>query len=620
MSTGKSVDPAATSVTAPEEEAEKKSAEQPKRGSIPPTRLQRTLSDTPAPARSRLPTLPRATDRASRTMQAVRPGSFGGSSSAPPLPLASTPTPLPVAPRKSTGPSPSGAGSSSVPTANEASRAGVTKTFVGVEPPITKTFVGLEPSPARAERPAPNGGLEKPGSRVAPKPPKPPGERATLPHIDLAPPPLPTQAEAKPARAVVHPPLPRKRLDSIDEGWGFDQAAPAAPPPPKAAAALPIPSPSPAVQEAPKPADQESAIDSIPIDSVPSDSIPIDSVPSEPEPGPAIQEGEPEARDAERVEIPVAIDPPAAPEPVRAHAAPPIKEPPHPPAAPPKHHAPSSVEAAVPAIPSWTPPVEPAPNALQAPSLAEIARTASARTSRPDGPPLSTPPPWANRGNKARVPLAIAGGVALLAIGFFAGRASVDVSPRESETTAAAPPAPTATAAAAPEPTATAAPSPTAQDTSEPSASASSSSKKKKKKKGSSGASAEGEGGETAVAEASPERAEKTTRTEKAESPEPKPEKPVKGTAPFDKGAANAALAAAVASAAGGCKQPGDPSGQAVVSVTFLPSGKATTSKVSGPPFQGTPTGSCIARTLRSAKIPPFTGDPVTVTKTVSIR
>lgn len=90
------------------------------------------------------------------------------------------------------------------------------------------------------------------------------------------------------------------------------------------------------------------------------------------------------------------------------------------------------------------------------------------------------------------------------------------------------------------------------------------------------------------------------------------------GTGDFDKGAASAALVGAVGQASG-CKQPGDPSGVARVQVTFAPSGRVTTANLSGPPFAGTPTGSCIARAFRSASVPPFAGDPVTVSKTVTI-
>jgi hypothetical protein len=94
---------------------------------------------------------------------------------------------------------------------------------------------------------------------------------------------------------------------------------------------------------------------------------------------------------------------------------------------------------------------------------------------------------------------------------------------------------------------------------------------------------------------------------------------PPSGGGEFDLGAAKAALAAAAARAAG-CKQPDDPSGGAKVSVTFAPSGRVTSSRVSGPPFQGTATGGCIASAFRSASVPPFEGSAVTVNKDVSIR
>jgi hypothetical protein len=40
---------------------------------------------------------------------------------------------------------------------------------------------------------------------------------------------------------------------------------------------------------------------------------------------------------------------------------------------------------------------------------------------------------------------------------------------------------------------------------------------------------------------------------------------------------------------------------------------------VQGPPFAGTATGGCIARAFKSASVPPFSGDPVTVQKTVNM-
>jgi hypothetical protein len=36
-------------------------------------------------------------------------------------------------------------------------------------------------------------------------------------------------------------------------------------------------------------------------------------------------------------------------------------------------------------------------------------------------------------------------------------------------------------------------------------------------------------------------------------------------------------------------------------------------------PFGGTPVGGCVAKLFRAAKVPPFTGDPVTVSKSFTI-
>jgi hypothetical protein len=87
----------------------------------------------------------------------------------------------------------------------------------------------------------------------------------------------------------------------------------------------------------------------------------------------------------------------------------------------------------------------------------------------------------------------------------------------------------------------------------------------------------------------------------------------------FDRGAARTALARA-ASAAMSCKQADDPIGGGKVSVTFAPSGRVTSARIVGPPFQGTRIGGCIAATFHAASVPPFAGDPVVVTKDVSIR
>jgi len=89
--------------------------------------------------------------------------------------------------------------------------------------------------------------------------------------------------------------------------------------------------------------------------------------------------------------------------------------------------------------------------------------------------------------------------------------------------------------------------------------------------------------------------------------------------ADFDQAAARVALSMAAAQASG-CKQPDDPGGATRISVTFAPSGRAVSAQVTGSPFQGTRTGACIARTFRGVSVPPFSGGPVTVTKTVTVR
>jgi predicted Zn finger-like uncharacterized protein len=103
--------------------------------------------------------------------------------------------------------------------------------------------------------------------------------------------------------------------------------------------------------------------------------------------------------------------------------------------------------------------------------------------------------------------------------------------------------------------------------------------------------------------------------------PEPaaEAEPPAEPAGPFDRAAASAALNASAAQASS-CRKDGDPSGVASVVITFAPSGRVTSANISGPPFAGTPTGGCIASTLRKAKIPAFDGERVTVSKTVVIQ
>jgi predicted Zn finger-like uncharacterized protein len=96
---------------------------------------------------------------------------------------------------------------------------------------------------------------------------------------------------------------------------------------------------------------------------------------------------------------------------------------------------------------------------------------------------------------------------------------------------------------------------------------------------------------------------------------EPAPEPPKR---PFDTGAAKAALQSAAGSVPS-CKTADGPTGTGKVQVTFAPSGRATAANVIEGPFGGTSVGGCIARLFRAAKVPPFSGDPVTVSKSFTV-
>ncbi len=86
---------------------------------------------------------------------------------------------------------------------------------------------------------------------------------------------------------------------------------------------------------------------------------------------------------------------------------------------------------------------------------------------------------------------------------------------------------------------------------------------------------------------------------------------------PFSKASAISALSAA-ASGASSCKKPGGPTGSGKATVTFAPSGRATTATVSGS-FAGTPVGGCVASVFRRSHVPAFSGSAVTVSKSFSI-
>lgn len=101
---------------------------------------------------------------------------------------------------------------------------------------------------------------------------------------------------------------------------------------------------------------------------------------------------------------------------------------------------------------------------------------------------------------------------------------------------------------------------------------------------------------------------------------EPKKEEPpAVGTSPFSVSAAQVALTQAAGNA-GSCSKPAGPSGSGKVQVTFATSGRVTSAVVTDPKFAGTPVGGCVAGVFRRARIPAFAGNPVTVSKSFSVK
>jgi hypothetical protein len=86
--------------------------------------------------------------------------------------------------------------------------------------------------------------------------------------------------------------------------------------------------------------------------------------------------------------------------------------------------------------------------------------------------------------------------------------------------------------------------------------------------------------------------------------------------APFDRGAAAAALAAVNPAA---CKKPDGPTGSGHVTVTFEPSGSVSSAVVDSGPYPGTPVGGCIAGKYRGARVPAFGGSSVKVGKSFTL-
>ncbi len=102
-------------------------------------------------------------------------------------------------------------------------------------------------------------------------------------------------------------------------------------------------------------------------------------------------------------------------------------------------------------------------------------------------------------------------------------------------------------------------------------------------------------------------------------SPAAKPaESPKSGKAAFSSKAARAAIDRAAARTKG-CRGRGDPS-SASVNVTFAPSGKVSEVTVTTPRYAGTKAGRCVIARLSDARVPEFSGSPVTLKRTVKIR
>lgn len=88
------------------------------------------------------------------------------------------------------------------------------------------------------------------------------------------------------------------------------------------------------------------------------------------------------------------------------------------------------------------------------------------------------------------------------------------------------------------------------------------------------------------------------------------------GSAPFDRGAAAAALSGVnVAS----CKKGDGPTGSGHVTVIFAPNGSVKSATVDSSPFEGTPVGGCIAGKFRAAHVPAFSGGEVKVGKSFTL-
>jgi hypothetical protein len=120
-------------------------------------------------------------------------------------------------------------------------------------------------------------------------------------------------------------------------------------------------------------------------------------------------------------------------------------------------------------------------------------------------------------------------------------------------------------------------------------------------------------GAENAAASELPrEKAAPKKTAPRATSPSSSPK-----ASPFDKSAAKTALNSAAAAAAD-CGQGGAP-GKGKVQLTFANTGRVANVEIVEGPFSGTAAGKCALRQFRAARVPSFSGAPVTVSKSFKI-
>lgn len=88
---------------------------------------------------------------------------------------------------------------------------------------------------------------------------------------------------------------------------------------------------------------------------------------------------------------------------------------------------------------------------------------------------------------------------------------------------------------------------------------------------------------------------------------------------PFNSKAAHINLANAAARAMH-CRDAPAPAGTVSTVVTFVPSGRVADVTVTTPVYAGTHTGKCIIAKLKGAQVPPYSGEPETLKKTITLK